>query len=196
MPGFFARRKFRKEGMERLHAMLLFYPGGVRNIEREYPGIANAIDSNCDAGDITPARSAVMIAGFILGNKFENLGQQDRKAIRGQLGQVDFAAFKDGLRTGIKMPSELMAGTSLVVLALIMAEIAVKDGELTDGQFKSFTSEVIGALDGKNSAQRSSERMRDILDETIGPPPLRAGEDDTSNSAERRLGGIAGAEWA
>jgi hypothetical protein len=29
-----------------LHAMLLFYPGGVKNIERDYPGIANAINSN------------------------------------------------------------------------------------------------------------------------------------------------------
>jgi hypothetical protein len=36
--------------------MLLFYPGGVTNITRNYPGIANAINGNCDAGDITYAR--------------------------------------------------------------------------------------------------------------------------------------------
>jgi len=54
--------------MARLNAMLLLYPGGVRNIPRDYPGIANAIKGNCDDGKITPAYSAVIIAGSILAN--------------------------------------------------------------------------------------------------------------------------------
>jgi hypothetical protein len=38
--------------------MLLFYPGGVRQIERDYPNLHNVIDGNCDAGDVLPAFSA------------------------------------------------------------------------------------------------------------------------------------------
>jgi hypothetical protein len=38
----------------------------------------------------------------------------------------------------------------------------------------------LGALDGKNFAQRSSERIRDTIDETLGPPSLRDGADDSS----------------
>jgi hypothetical protein len=73
-----------------------------------------------------------------------------------------------------------MHGTSLVARAFVMAEMAFKDGEIMEQDFKRFTSEVVGALDGKTSEQRGSERMSEILDETLGPPPLRAGEDDTS----------------
>jgi hypothetical protein len=61
-----------------------------------------------------------------------------------------------------------------------MAEAALKDGEIDEGQFKDFSSEVIGALQGKDANQRSSERIRAVLDEALGPPPLRAGEDDMS----------------
>jgi hypothetical protein len=82
--GFFALRKFRKEVMARLNAMLLFYPDGVRNIPHDYPGITNAINGNCDAGDITPGYSAVIIAGSMLANKLENLEPRDRGAIRQQ----------------------------------------------------------------------------------------------------------------
>jgi hypothetical protein len=180
MAGFLARRKFKKEVMARLNAMLVFYPGGVGNIPREYPGITNAINGNCDASNITPGYSAVMIAGSILANKFENLEPTDRNAIRRQLGQVDLAHFKEVLRGKGEMPKDIMGGTSLVALAFIMAEIATKDGEVTESQFKNFTSEIIGALDGKSYEERSSERVRDVLDETLGPPPLRDGEDDAS----------------
>lgn len=85
MAGFFARRKFRNDVMARLNAMLLFYPGGVKNIPQDYPGITNAINGNCDAGDIPAAYSAVIIAGSILANKFENLEPDDREALRQQL---------------------------------------------------------------------------------------------------------------
>lgn len=165
--------------MARLNAMLLFYPGGVRNILRDYPGVTNAINGNCDAGDVTPAYSAVIIAGFVLANK-SKIWSPATATIRPQLRQVDFAHFKEVLRGNGVMPKDMMGGTSLVVLALVMAEMALKDAEITENQFKSFTSEVIGALDGKNSDERYSERARDMLDETLGPPPLRDGEEDTS----------------
>jgi len=171
--GFFARRKFRNDVMGRLNAMLLFYPGGVRNIPRDYPGITNAINGNCDAGDITPAHSAVIIAGSILANKYENLEPDDREAMRQQLGHVDFAHFKEVLRDKAQLPTDMMGGTTLAALAFVMAETDFNKGEITENQFKSFMSEVWGALEGKNSDQRSSERVRDMLDETLGPPPLR-----------------------
>jgi hypothetical protein len=166
--------------MARLNAMLLFYPGGVTNITRNYPGITNAINGNCDAGGVTHAQSAVMVAGSILANEFEHLGPSDRDAIRQQLGQIDFAQFKEALRGNGQMPQNMMSGTSLAALALVMAEIDLKSGEITEHQFKSFASEINGALRGKTFDQRSSERTRDIIDEALGPPPLRDGEDDSS----------------
>jgi hypothetical protein len=108
------------------------------------------------------------------------LGAHYRKALRDQLAHVDFAAFKNALLSGAKMPDGLMPGTSLAALAFMMAAVALRDGAITDHQFETFTSEVIGALDGKDSGQRASECMRDIVDDTLGPPPLKDGEDDPS----------------
>jgi hypothetical protein len=79
-----------------------------------------------------------------------------------------------------KPPQNILRGTSLAALALVMAEIAMKDKEISEDHFKDFVSEVTGALDDKNFSQRSSERIHHILDETLGPPPLPDGEDDTS----------------
>lgn len=180
MAGFFARRKYRSDVIGRLHAMLLFYPGGVRRIERDYPNLRNAIDINCDAGDVHPAFSATIVAGSILADKLLNLESRDRLVILQQLSQVDLANFKEVMAGRAEMPTDLMGATSLVALAFVMAEISRKNGEITDSELKSFTSEVLGALQGKDADQRSSERIRDILDDTIGPPPLTAGEDDTS----------------
>lgn len=144
MAGFFERRRFRKDVMARLHAMLLLYPGGVRNLERNYPNLPKAIDGNCDAGDVPAAHSAVIIAGSILANEFGALDDVQRKAVRDQVARVDLAAFKKALRTGEQLPSELLAGTSLVALAFIVVNASLTDGEITEHQFKSFTSEVIG----------------------------------------------------
>ena len=161
--------------------MLLFYPGGVKNLARNYPGIKNAVNGNCDAGDISHARSALIVAGSILSNEFEAMNAADRAAIRRQLDQMDFAKFKDALVRGNgKPPQNILRGTSLAALALVMAEIAMKDKEISEDHFKDFVSEVTGALHDKNFSQRSSERIHHILDETLGPPPLRDGEDDTS----------------
>jgi hypothetical protein len=178
--GFFARRAFRKEVMARVNAMLLFYPGGVRNVARNYPNLPKAIDGNCDAGDIKPGHSAVIIAGSILANEFMAVDPVDREAMRQQLGRVDFAQFKEVLRGNGQMPKDMAGGTAMAALAFIMAETELNKGGITEDQFKSFMSEVWGALEGKDADQRSSERVRDIIDETLGPPPLRDGDDDNS----------------
>ncbi len=121
-----------------------------------------------------------MIAASVLANMFENLQQDDREAIRQQLAQVDFSHFKASLRGEDQLSSSIMGGTTLAALAFIMAETDFNQGEITEEQFRSFASEVWGALEGKTAHQRSAERVRDIIDETIGPPLLRDGEDDTS----------------
>jgi hypothetical protein len=72
----------------------------------------------------------------------------------------------------------MVSGTSLAALALVMAETDLKNGEITEDQFRSFASEINCALRGKTFDERSYERTRGILDETLGPPPLRDGEDD------------------
>jgi hypothetical protein len=171
--------------------MLLFYPGGVKNLASKYPNLANAIDGNFDAGGITQARSALLCAGSILTNEFEALDPSDRDAIRRQLGQIDFPQFKEALRGNGQMPDTLI-GTKLAALALVMAEIDLKTGEVDEDQFKSFASEINGALQGKNFSERSYERTRDTLDEVLGPPPLRDDEDDLSEvlPSQRFLGDL------
>ena len=94
---FFARRKFRTEVTARVNAMLLFYPGGVKNLARNYPDMGAAIDGNFDAGGITHARSALLIAGSVLSNELEALDPSDRDAIREQLGKIDLNQFKKTL---------------------------------------------------------------------------------------------------
>ena len=85
MTGFFARRKFRNEVMARVNAMLLFYPGGVKNLARNYPNMGAAIDGHVDKGGISQGHSAVMIAASVIANEFEALSPGDRDAIRRQL---------------------------------------------------------------------------------------------------------------
>jgi hypothetical protein len=118
----FARRKFRKEVTARVNAMLLFYPGGVKNLARNYPNMGAAIDGNFDAGGITHARSALLVAGSVLSNELEALNPSDRAAIREQLGKIDFAQFKETLRGNGQLPQDIMSGTSLAALALVMAD--------------------------------------------------------------------------
>jgi hypothetical protein len=178
--GFFARRKYRNEVMARVNAMLLFYPGGIRNVAKNYPGLPDAINGNFDAGDIRPGQSAVICAGSILANEFLALDPDDREDMRRQLRSVDFAEFKEVLRGKVELPEGMAGGTAMAALALVMAETEFNKGEITEQQFKAFMSEVWGALEGKDAEQRSSERVRDILDETLGPPPLTDGEDDNS----------------
>ncbi|MGA2056825.1 MAG: hypothetical protein ABSG88_16115 [Bradyrhizobium sp.] len=190
MAGFFARRKFRNEVIARVNAMLLFYPGGVKNLARNYPNLGSAIDGNFDAGGISQGRSALLIAGSIISNEFEHLDPNDRDVIRRQLGKIDFEQFKRTLRGNGQRPQDIMGGTSLAALALVMAEIELKNGEVSEDDFKNFASEVSGALQGKGFAQRSYERTRDTMDEVLGPPPLRDGEDDASDvlPSQRYLG--------
>jgi hypothetical protein len=190
--GFFAKRKFRNEVMARVNAMLLFYPGGVKNLARNYPNLGSAIDGNFDAGGISHGRSALLIAGSVLSNEFEHLEPNDRDVIWQELGKIDFNQFKLMLRGSVQRPQDLMGGTSLAALALTMAEIELNRGEVTEEDFKNFSSEISGALQGKNFGQRSYERTRDAMDEILGPPPLRDGEDDVSDisPSQRYLGDL------
>jgi hypothetical protein len=130
--GFFAKRKFRNEVMARVNAMLLFYPGGVKNLARNYPNLGSAIDGNFDAGGISHGRSALLIAGSVLSNEFEHLEPNDRDVIWQELGKIDFNQFKLMLRGSVQRPQDLMGGTSLAALALTMAEIELNRGEVTE----------------------------------------------------------------
>lgn len=145
-----------------------------------YPGILGVIEDHCIAGDISAARSALLVAGSVISNEFEHLPAPDRGTIHRQLTSLDFAAFQEALGSSIAPPDGLLRGTSLAALALLMAQISLRQKELSEDDLNSFTSEVFGALEGKSFKQRSSERIRHTLDETIGPPPLLDGERDTS----------------
>jgi hypothetical protein len=49
----------------------------------------------------------------------------------------------------------MVSGTSLAALALVMAETDLKNGEITEDQFRSFASEINCALRGKTFDERS-----------------------------------------
>lgn len=160
--------------------MLMLYPGGVKNLTRNYPNLQSAIDGNFDAGGISRGRSALMIAGSVITNELEALSQSDRDAIRRQLAEIDLNQFKQALRGNGQLSPDIMGGTSFVALAYVVAGSDLDSGEATEEEFNDFASEIRGALQGKNFSQRSYERTRDALDEVTGPPPLRDGEDDAS----------------
>ena len=65
--------------------MLLFYPGGVKNLARNYPNLGAAIDGHFDKGGISQGHSAVMVAASVIANEFEALSPGDRDAIWRQL---------------------------------------------------------------------------------------------------------------
>lgn len=179
MVEFFKRRAYRKEVTERVNAVLAFYPGGVKQMTRNYPGLPDGIDGNFD-GEISVGESALWNAGTILTNEIEALDPEDREAMRKQISTLDWELFKRVLRGEFNVQQGITVGTSFVALAMVVAEAQTNRGEVTDKQFKTFMSEVFGALEGKSRQERSSERMHSILDETLGPPPLTAGDDDTS----------------
>jgi hypothetical protein len=178
--GFFERRRFKKEVMARVDAMLLFYPGGVRQVRKNYPGIPGAIAGHCVSGDINAAHSAILVASSVITNEFEHLPPRDRSVVHQQLKGLDFAKFKEGLRGNMTPPDGLSRGASLAASALMMADLWLRQQEVAEDDFKNFASEIFGALEGKSFQQRSSERIRDTLDETLGPPPLLDGDGDTS----------------
>src|SRR5437879_3298473 len=109
--------------------MLLFYPGGVRQVHKNYPGIPEAIDGHCASGGISAARSALLVAGSVLSNEFEHLAAPDRAAVHRQLTALDFAAFQQALRGSVTPPDGLLRGTSLAALALLMAQMSVRQKE-------------------------------------------------------------------
>jgi hypothetical protein len=179
--GFFARRKFRNEVMARVNAMLLFYPGGAKNLARNYPNLGAAIDGHVEKEGISQGHSAAMVAASVIANEFEALCPGDRDAIRRQLAGLDLNQFKHTLRGNGQVPQGTLAGTSLAALALVMANIEFNNGEITQDDLDDFVSEIRGSLQGKNFSRRSYERMRDTMNEALGPPPLRDGDDDTSD---------------
>lgn len=175
---FFKRRKYKREVMSHLHAYLIFYPRGVKQIAKNYPNLGSVIESNFKLGDINTAYSTLICAGSILANEFDALDQSDRDAIYRQLTTMDFNKFKAALRANLKLPEEFLPGTSLAAVALVMADQSFRANEITDNQFDNFRSEILGSLQGKTFAQRSEERVRDAIDSTIGPPPLLEGAND------------------
>jgi hypothetical protein len=160
--------------------MLLFYPGGVRQMHKNYPGLASAIDGHITSGGTSAAQSALLLAGSLLANEFEHLPAQDRGNVHHQLTTLNYEAFKLALRGSVKPPEGLLLGTSLAALAFFLAQTSVHTKEVSENDFDNFASELFGALEGKSFEERSAARIRDTLDETLGPPPLLDGDGDTS----------------
>ena len=97
-----------------------------------------------------------------------------------QLQQIDMrqvrALLKD-VMAGKSLPQEIAFGTIMFGTAIMMAKTYLEDKEVDQSAYDMFASEVFGALAGKSSQQRSSERIEADLDELVPLPKLTEGDE-------------------
>jgi hypothetical protein len=177
---YFERRQYEKATLRVLYSLLNLYPHGPQQVLADYPGIHSAIKGDFERG--TPvAKSAVMVAAMVLAHTFETMTAKERVMLKDQVAAIkwdDFAAMIGDIRAGRRseFPNGMMQGTLLVGVAILAVQGALNSGEIEPDDRALFMSEVTGALLGKSSADRASERLGNIFDEIV--PTLRAGDDD------------------
>jgi hypothetical protein len=64
-------------------------------------------------------------------------------------------------------PDGLTFETVVVSMSIFTAKFLLDDGEIEQSEFEMFNSEIFGALAGKNSDQRASERLSGWFDGEI-----------------------------
>lgn len=163
---FFARRKFRKEILARLNAMLKLYPGGVKNIPRDHPWVRKIINDNFNSGDMRPGELTVHVAGFIVAGAFEHLQALRPELLNEvcqQLREIDLFEFNKVCRQGGRLPKGMKLAAAFAAFALLEARDALEQGEISELSYETFLSEVVGALQGKKFHQRSNDRMVDAI---------------------------------
>ena len=176
---FLKRQKYKNQVLGSLYAILYLYPRGRDAIVKDYPGVREAIKSNFTEGT-KPQRAALFIAGSMLANVIETLSTDQRALIYGQLQQMDMrqvrAMLKD-VTAGKPLPKETAFGTIMLGTAIMMARTLVDDKEAEQSDYDMFASEVFGALAGKSSNERSSERIEATLDKLMPLPKLTEGDE-------------------
>lgn len=162
---------------------VLFDPSAafLRTLKSSYPGIGKAIDDG-----FTEKRSkealAVNLAGAVLSNAIEQIPDAGRRhrmvrEIRSWASESDsIARFRAGARRA-EIPLDADAFLWKLQWAVVYVS-GLHDQNLIDRQTESwFNGEIFGALAGKSSQQRESERLSTIIHESFNLPALREGDD-------------------
>ena len=161
MFNFFKRRAYRRLVLNHLHSLLWFYPGGRKNIVKDNPGTFAAIRNDVRAAP----QAAMLVATSILTKAAETLTDEQRGMILNQLRTLDPEYFRKialsfmEKKEGATIPDGIALGTLLYGTALILGHGMLCDKEIEEGNFDTFRSEVMRALEGKPAGERSSTRL-------------------------------------
>jgi hypothetical protein len=176
---YLKRRKYRKQVLDSLYAVLYPYPRGRDNIIKDYPRIRDLIKSNFADGG-TPQRAALLAAAPILAKLIGTLSADQRALIDQQLQQIDVRQARElmrDLRGGKPLPKEIAFGTVLLGNAITTAQTLVDRREVDQADYDTFVSEAFGALSGTSSRAWSSEPIVAGLDLAMSLPKL-IGQDE------------------
>jgi hypothetical protein len=170
MLNFFQRRRYKKQVLAHVYALLRLYPLGLDNIVKSYPGILSAIDSNF-AEQMPPPCSALFVAASVLTNDLKALTAEQRLLIRNQLPTMPMAQLRAVMAgESPKFPEEITFGVIMYGVSILTARMLVDSGKIEQADYNLFWSEIFGALEGKTADQRSSERISGLLDQRIPLP--------------------------
>lgn len=181
----YRRWRYQQDVLGTLYSIMYLYPRGVKQIPIDYPALKSTIQ-NYRKNEHSATKAGVFIAGILIANLYETLRQQEREVIREQISHFDFASFKDVMARRIRGEDEpipdVAHGTLMGAMALIMVERLHMDGAIEKDIYDTFISEILGALHGKSSDERASERLGRFTDELFDVPIICAGENDRTES--------------
>ncbi len=183
------RRKYRGEVLAHLQAALFdtsaAFLGALRST---YPGIGKAIDDGF--AEKRPKEAiAVNLAGTVLSDTIEQISDAGRRhrmleEIQSWAGEPDsIARFRADTRHA-EIPRDIDALRWKLQWAIVYVS-DLYDRNLIDQKMESwFYDEIFGALAGKSTQQRQSDRLSTILHESFNLPVLREDDDGPLLPAE------------
>jgi hypothetical protein len=199
---YFEGRKYRKDALSQVKALLWFYPAGRDQLQSHYPNIGKVIADNV-GGDYSPDQTAMLIAGSILAHVAENATAEQRAEIWDQWAGYDHAVLRqtvlDLFYNKGSVPAGLLPGTVFYATAMMIAKALLDDGKVEERNYENFRSEVLGALSGKSPDERQRERVAGLFEEINPREELRADETDIAEATYKydfplQLEGLSGRE--
>src|SRR5262245_22000656 len=118
---FLQRRRYKKQVLKYLYALLCLYPRGPNKIAKDYPGVLSAIDSHF-ADQMSPQRSAVYLAASVLTNEVKTLTDEQCLLIRHQLPQLKVAKLLEVMAgKAPKFPDDIAFGAIMFGVSILIA---------------------------------------------------------------------------
>jgi hypothetical protein len=173
MFNFFRRFQYRTDLFVNIMQLLILYPGGAEALKRDYPGIKNAMSDH--AKQSTPIyQAAIMISASVLGDLASKVPAHARQNMIDQLRALDYERFSDYLVAHLKGETSLTEfdpsvtyGTMIFAAAFCVGDQWAESGKVERDDLRLITSEVLGALQGQTSSERSTRRISRVLDDII-----------------------------